>query len=85
MEREEVLGNILDRLERIEEILNGDSTRLLTAEEAADYLHITLKSLYGLSHKKKVPHYKPFGKNLYFDRKDLDQLLRHKFIEAEAS
>ena len=43
----------------------------LTAEGAADYLHISVHTLYGMTSKNKIPHRKP-GKKLYFLRSELE-------------
>ena len=45
--------------------------RMLTTEEAATFLGITLDGLRGLTYKKLIPYYKPNGKNMYFDVDEL--------------
>ena len=47
------------------------SKRLLSTEEAAVFLGMTLSGLRRLTHKKLIPYYKPNGKNMYFDVKEL--------------
>ena len=45
--------------------------RMLNAKEAASFLGMTLDGLYGLTHSKAIPFYKPTGKRLYFDMDEL--------------
>jgi len=45
--------------------------RMLTTEEAAAFLGITVDGLRGLTHKKLISYYKPNGKNMYFDTDEL--------------
>lgn len=62
------------RLGRIEEQLSRPAyvTRpLLTTEEAAAFLGMTVDGLRGLTHRKLIPYYKPNGKNMYFDESEL--------------
>ena len=47
------------------------SKRLLSTEEAAVFLGMTLSGLRRLTHKKLIPYYKPNGKNMYFDVDEL--------------
>ena len=64
------------RLERIENrmllaVPGAQSGRLLTTEEAASFLGMTIDGLRGLTFKKLIPYYKPNGKNMYFDVDEL--------------
>ena len=43
----------------------------LTVDEAANYLHISVHTLYGMTSKNKIPYHKP-GKKLYFLRSELE-------------
>lgn len=49
---------------------------MLTVDEAADYLGVTVGKLYKMTSRREITFYKPRGKLLYFERKDLDELLR---------
>ena len=52
---------------------------VLTAREACEYMGITESHLYKLTSRGRIPHYKPTGKLVYFDRSELDDwLLRNK-------
>lgn len=55
------------------------SKKVLTFEEACSYMGISESLLYKLTVAKEVPHYKPRGKMLYFDKEELDSwLLQNK-------
>ena len=49
---------------------------VLTSDEAARYLGITKSYLYKLTMLRKIPHSKPMGKMVYFDRLELEAWLR---------
>ena len=69
---------ILERLDRLEKLLIGNK-EVLTFDEASDYTGISRSYLYKLTASKKIPHSKPNGKMVFFDKKKLvDWLLQHK-------
>lgn len=69
---------ILERLDRLEKLLIG-SKEVLTFDEASDYTGISRSYLYKLTASGKIPHSKPNGKMVFFDKKKLvDWLLQHK-------
>jgi len=45
--------------------------KYLTTQEAADYLNLSVNTLYGLTSRKKIPFYKK-GKNLKFKPSELN-------------
>ena len=49
---------------------------VLTSDEAARYLGISKSYLYKLTMGRKIPHSKPLGKMVYFDRLELEAWLR---------
>ena len=68
---------ILERLDRLEKLLIG-SKEVLTFDEASDYTGISRSYLYKLTASGKIPHSKPNGKMVFFDKKKLmDWLLQH--------
>ena len=52
-----------------------NTKKVLTSEEAAKYMGISLSYLYRLTSEMKIPHSKPTGKMVYFDREELEQWL----------
>tara|TARA_R110002033_G_scaffold145783_1_gene183386 strand:+ start:579 stop:809 length:231 start_codon:yes stop_codon:yes gene_type:complete len=68
---------ILDRLDRLEKLLIG-SKEVLTFDEASDYTGISRSYLYKLTASGRIPHSKPNGKMLFFEKKRLlDWLLQN--------
>ena len=56
---------------------------VLTFVEAANYTGLSRSHLYKLTYERKIPHYKPRGKMIYFDRKELnDWLLQNPITTA---
>jgi len=69
---------ILERLDRLEKLLIGNK-EVLTFDEASDYTGISRSYLYKLTASGKIPHSKPNGKILFFDKKKLvEWLLQNK-------
>ena len=81
---------ILERLDRLEKMLAGQK-EVLTFDETCDYTGISRSYLYKLTSSGKIPHSKPNGKMLFFEKHKLvEWLLRNKRkssyeIEAEAT
>jgi len=49
--------------------------KVLTFEEAASYMGVSKSHLYKLTAGKKIDHFKPKGKMVYFDRVELETYL----------
>lgn len=76
-------SQIISKLNSIEDQLRGNS-KPLSLPEAADYLNISKSYLYKLTHKNKIPHYKPNGKKIYFLEKELNEWLTQNRVKGEA-
>jgi len=86
--------NIIEQLDRIEKLLKEQQTmkkQVLNFNEACAYLELLQSHLYKLTSTSAVPHYKPNGKKIYFQREELDNwLLRNRMnsqdeIEQQAA
>ena len=79
--------NILEQLDRIENLLKEQQTmqkKVLNFNEACAYLELSQSHLYKLTSTGAVPHYKPNGKKIYFQREELDNwLLRNRMISQD--
>lgn len=66
---------VVKRLEKVEgnQYVQKD---VFTTEEACLFLDISPSQLYKLTSKQKIPHYKPRGKMVYFDKKELVKWLK---------
>jgi len=58
--------------------------RLMTVQEAADYLAISVSTLYGWAWQRKVPFVK-VGRALRFDATDLEKFVRCNRVEARSN
>lgn len=52
------------------------SKEVLTSEEAAKYMGISMSYLYKLTMRQQIPFYKPMGKMCYFNRHELEEWLQ---------
>ena len=57
---------------------------VLTLDEAARYTGMKTSSLYKLTSSRKVPHYKPNGKNCFFKRIELEEWLTSNPVATAA-
>ncbi len=77
---------IFEKLESIERMLieqNLLKKEVLNFTEAAIYLEVSHSHLYKLTSSGAIPSYKPNGKKLYFNRKELDTwLLSNKQVST---
>lgn len=71
-----------ERLERIEKLLIGNK-KVLTFDEACDYTGLSKSYLYKLTAAAMVPHSKPNGKVLYFDKEKLDSWLLENQVKTK--
>jgi len=63
--------------------LNFVQKEVLSFNEACVYLNVSNSWLYKLTHLKKIPHYKPNGKMIYFKRDDLNAWLLKNRVSSE--
>ena len=72
-------NTILNKLTAIESLLEAtNQTKPLTLVEAAKFLDLSPSHLYKLHSERKIPHFKPNGKKIYFDEYELVQWLKRK-------
>jgi len=75
---------ILQNLNEIKELLKVQRSKPYTFDEAAAYLGISKSYLYKLTSGGKIPHYKPFGKKIYFDKVMLDDWVYQNPVKSNA-
>ena len=69
----------LDKLTAIESLLEGThQVKPRTLVEAAKFLDLSPSHLYKLTSERKISHFKPNGKKIYFDEYELVQWLKRK-------
>ena len=75
---------INERLDKIERLLAGTKD-VLTFRECMAYTGYSENQLYKLTSKRRIPFYKPMGKNIYFSKAEVhDWMLSNRHAtEAE--
>ena len=74
--------DIADKVNNIERMLlekastsPADSSDIVSIKEAADYINLTIPTIYGLVHRSEIPVSKK-GKRLYFSKKELTEWIK---------
>ena len=75
---------ILLRLENIERMTMLAAKNVLTFDEAVFMTGLAKSQLYKLTSRHEIPHYKPNGKMLYFDRKELEEWMKRNRVQTKA-
>ena len=77
------LQSVIDRIEILTNaVLSNKQT--LNIDEAAAFTGLAVSYLYKLTSTQEIPHYKPRGKMLYFDRSELENWLKQGKINSHA-
>lgn len=75
---------IREMVHYMEEHLLVVNKEVLTSNEAASYMGVSKSYLYKMTMERQIPHYKPMGKMMYFNRQELEQwLLRNRVSTQE--
>ena len=80
---------ILEKLDRIENAIeklkmsnqNVDLDINMEIEEVAKYINLSKVSIYGLTNRKQIPHYK-VGKKLFFKKSEIDNWINSKKVKT---
>jgi len=75
IERLTAIERKLDELAALNKELAALNKETLNLKEAARYLNMSCSHLYKLTSAKEIPHYKPRGKQVYFEKRELDKWL----------
>ncbi|WP_333597769.1 helix-turn-helix domain-containing protein [Chryseobacterium flavum] len=74
--------SIEQRLEKIEQLLSAQSLQnkiVLNIDEVAQFTGISKLYLYKLTSKNEIPYSKPNGKNVFFNKSEIEKwLLRNR-------
>ena len=75
-----------EALKRIADIVTANTIfctkEVLTSDEAAKYMGVSKSYLYKLTMRQQIPHYKPMGKMVYFNRLELEQWLQNNRVST---
>ena len=74
------MGKILDKLENIERNTLLMSKNVLSIEDVELLTGLSRRYLYKLTSRNEIPHYKPNGKKIYFDRKEIEDWMRQNRV-----
>ena len=77
----EELNLLKEQLDRIENLL-GTQKEILTFDEVCAYTGMSRSHLYKLTSAGKIPHSKPTGKLIFFDRSELEIWLKKNRIKT---
>ena len=59
------------------------SKRVLTLEDVSLISGFSMSYLYKLTSTHQIPHYKPNGKNIFFDRDEIEEWLKQNKVETD--
>lgn len=71
-----------ERLTRIEKLLLG-TKKVLSFDELVEYTGLSRSYLYKLTASAVIPHSKPTGKVLFFDKEKIDKWLLDNQIKSQ--
>jgi excisionase family DNA binding protein len=77
-------NQILERLTKIESLLQEQQPKPLTLSEACRYIDCSKSYLYKLTSRGEIPHYKPNGKKVFFAKNELDAWLLRNPIKTRS-
>ena len=70
------------RIQQLEKSLY-QAKNILSFEEACAFLNFSKSYLYKLTSACAIPHYKPSGKMVYFEREELEKWLRQNPVKTK--
>ncbi len=74
---------IYNKLEAIEVNTLLAAKNVLTLDDVALYTGLSKSYLYKLTCYNQIPYYKPNGKSLFFDKKELEEWLKQNRVATE--
>ena len=75
---------ILKKLNQLEILIVSTAKQILTVEDLINYTGFSRSYIYKLVHKNILPYYKPNGKTLFFQKKEIDSFLLNNKSESNA-
>lgn len=73
--------NLENRVSRLEQTIFVVKN-ILSFNEASKFLNLSKSYLYKLTSSGQIPHYKPQGKMLYFEKSELENWLRQNPVRT---
>lgn len=75
--------DILQRLQAIERYSLLAAKNVLTINDVALLTEMSKSYIYKLTYKNQIPYYRPNGKLIYFDKKEIEDWMRQNRVETE--
>ena len=77
-----MIKSIDERVSELEQMV-FTVKNVFSFDEASKFLNLSKSYLYKLTSGNLIPHYKPQGKMLYFDKEELENWLRQNPVKTE--
>ncbi len=81
---EKTITKVYDEILVVKSLLEDKTAEYINIDQACAYLGFKKGYLYNLIWQKKIPYYKPNGKKLYFNRRELAEWIskgRNKTVD----
>jgi excisionase family DNA binding protein len=75
------LQSVIDRIDILTSAVLSNK-QILSISEASAFTGLATSYLYKLTSTQEIPHYKPRGKMLYFDRSELEAWLKQNRVNS---
>jgi len=75
-------SEIIMKLDRIENLLLSQKA-VLNFDETAEFTGLSKSTLYKKTMRAEIPHYKPNGKQIYFNRAELEKWLQRNRVKTQ--
>lgn len=75
-----MIQEVLSKLNTIEQYSLLAAKNVLTIEDAALLTGLSRSHIYKLTSTKQIPYYKPNGKQIYFDRSELEAWMKQNRV-----
>lgn len=79
------MEEIQKQLSRIEVLTTIAGKNVLTLSDVSTLTGLSKSHIYKLTSAKQIPYYRPSGKAVYFDRKEVEDWLRRGKVECNES
>jgi excisionase family DNA binding protein len=76
------MKSIEERVSELEQMVFM-AKKIFSFDEASRFLNLSKSYLYKLTSGNLIPHYKPQGKMLYFEREELEAWLRQNPVKTQ--
>lgn len=78
----QILNQILDELKSIKNTNLLSEKTILTIDDFILLTGLTKSTVYKMTSTNQIPHYKPSGRTLFFEKKDVEEWLRKNRVDS---